>query len=190
MNSLADLEQYALENHVPISRKDAVEYLKNIIIDHQYQNILEVGTAIAYTSIQFALIHEKVRVHTIEKNEELYQIAQENVRNFHLENQVEVHLGDALDYHFPQTFDFIYIDASKSKNIAFLEHFFPMLQDQGMIVVDNMLLLDVKKNAKPKKFEQLEKKIQLFKEYLSTNTQYQVTYINDVGDGFALIQHS
>lgn len=185
---IRELEKYAKENYVPISRPDTVNYLKETIVKNKYKKILEIGTAIGYTSILLALIDKKINIVTIERNGQMYQEAIKNIKKFNLADQIKVIFDDALNVNLDGDFDLIYIDAAKSQNIKFIEKFSPLLNKNGIIIVDNMLLLDVIKNAKPKKAQQLIKKTEVFKEYLANNTEFIVEYKDDIGDGFALIK--
>ena len=67
MKSLKEIEKYALDNYVPIIRKDNIEYLENLIKEKKLYRILELGSAIGYSSIRMALANENVRVTTIER---------------------------------------------------------------------------------------------------------------------------
>lgn len=188
MDKLSELKKYAKINYIPISRPDAVAFLSEIVKKNSYKKILEIGTAIGYTSIVLASISEDIRVTTIERNEIMYKEAMKNVSEFNLSNQINIIFDDALNVELNETYDLIYIDAAKSQNIKFIEMFGPHLDKNGLIVVDNILLLDVIKNAKPKKAQQLLRKTEEFKEYLANSTEYCVVYKDDIGDGFALIK--
>ena len=65
MKTFEEIEKYAKEKFVPIARKDFVEFFKNLIIENNYHEILEIGSAIGYTTIHLALL-ENVYVTTIE----------------------------------------------------------------------------------------------------------------------------
>ena len=188
MDKLSELKKYAKINYIPISRPDAVAFLSEIVKKNSYKKILEIGTAIGYTSIVLASISEDIRVTTIERNEIMYKEAMKNVSEFNLSNQINIIFDDALNVELNETYDLIYIDAAKSQNIKFIERFGPHLDKNGLIVVDNILLLDVIKNAKPKKAQQLLRKTEELKEYLANSTEYCVVYKDDIGDGFALIK--
>jgi predicted O-methyltransferase YrrM len=54
------MEKYALENNVPIMMKDGIEYLCNLIKENNIKSILEVGSAIGYSSIKMALIDKDI----------------------------------------------------------------------------------------------------------------------------------
>ena len=67
MRTIEELEIFAKENYVPIARRDLVAFLTNLIKEHKYKNILEIGTAIGYTSIYLALISKDIKITTVEK---------------------------------------------------------------------------------------------------------------------------
>lgn len=57
---LKQLKIYGEKNNIPnISEKNA-EYLKNIITRRGIKNILEIGTANGYSTIQFASVLESI----------------------------------------------------------------------------------------------------------------------------------
>ena len=51
MLTLEELEEYAFLNHIPIMLKDGIEYLIRYIKENSVTTILEIGTAIGYSSI-------------------------------------------------------------------------------------------------------------------------------------------
>lgn len=59
-NFLKQLKQYGEKNNIPnISEKNA-EFLKSLIQEKNCKNILEIGTANGYSSIQFASLLQKI----------------------------------------------------------------------------------------------------------------------------------
>ena len=56
MKTFEEIEQYAKKNFVPIARKDFVDYFKQLIIDNNYHEILEIGSAIGYTTITVKIL--------------------------------------------------------------------------------------------------------------------------------------
>ena len=81
---IEQIENYAKENKVPIMLPDGIEYLCNYIKENKIKNILEIGTAIGYSAIKMALTSDNVKVTTIEKDEERYNLALENIKKFKL----------------------------------------------------------------------------------------------------------
>ena len=52
-NDIELLREYANTNQVPIVDRNTLEIIKQIIRIHQTKRILEIGTAIGYSSMQF-----------------------------------------------------------------------------------------------------------------------------------------
>lgn len=186
MKSLTEIEAYAHANFIPIARKETVTFLKEQIKKNGYKDVLEIGSAIGYTTIQLASL-PNVYVTTIEYDEKRYAICQENIHDFHVEDKVSSILDNALDVFLSLHFDLIFIDAAKAKNIAFFEKFSKNLRNDGMIIIDNLLLNDFKKNANPKKIKFYDQVIVELKEYLNHLSDFIVRY-NDIGDGMAILQ--
>ena len=81
MKTLREIEEYAAKNFVPIARKDFVEYFKKLIIEKNYHDILEIGSAIGYTTVNLAQL-DGVYVTTIEYNDARYELCVENINDF------------------------------------------------------------------------------------------------------------
>ena len=79
MKTFKEIEEYAAKNFVPIARKDFVEYFKELIIKNNYHDILEIGSAIGYTTVNLALL-ENVYVTTIEYNDARYELCMETLK--------------------------------------------------------------------------------------------------------------
>ena len=186
MKTFKEIEEYAQKHFVPIARKDFVEYFKNLIIENNYHDILEIGSAIGYTTINLALL-ENVYVTTIEYNTERYNLCMENIKDFNVENKVVAIHDDALEVFISQKFEVIFIDAAKAKNIKFFEKYSVNLKENGLIIIDNIELNDFKKNVSPKKAKFYEGKINELKEYLASLSDYNVSYLQ-IGDGIAVLK--
>lgn len=186
MKTFAEIEQYAKDNFVPIARKDFVSFLKEIVIDNNYTDILEIGSAIGYTTINLALL-DNVYVTTIEHDLNRYNLCIENINDFNVESKVIAINDDALSVFISQKFDLIFIDAAKAKNIMFFEKYRVNLKENGVIIIDNINLNDFKKHVSIKKRVFYEQKINELKEYLNKLTDFEVSYLN-IGDGIAFLK--
>jgi len=91
-----ELEIYAKENNIPIMMKDGIEYLCNYIKENNIKSILEIGSAIGYSSIMMALVDSNIKITTIEKNKERYALAVSNINKFNLNNRITILNEDAL----------------------------------------------------------------------------------------------
>ena len=94
---LQELEEYARINHVPIMVPDGINYLTNYIKENNVKNILEIGTAIAYSAIKMCLVDDDIKVTTIERNPDMIVKAKENIKKFNMEDRITIIEGDALD---------------------------------------------------------------------------------------------
>lgn len=185
---LSLIEEYAKENYVPIMLKDGIEYLCNYIKENNIKNILEVGSAIGYSAIKMALVSEDITITTIEKDENRYSMAVDNIRKFNLNKRINIILGDAKEVELTDKYDLIFIDASKGNNIYFFEKFTDNLAEDGVIITDNLSFHGRVEDASlitSKNQLGIVKKIKTFIEYLDNNKEFTTTYVS-VGDKIAI----
>lgn len=186
MDLIEKMELYAKENYVPIARKANIEYLQNLIKKEKLYNILELGSAIGYSAICMAKVSENVRITTIERNEKMYNEAINNVKEANLENQIDIIFDDVFNVDLSgNEYDLIFIDAAKAQYTKFFEKFAPLLKDNGVIISDNIELLDLQRLTDSKKSKRLVEKMGEYKEYLVALKNYKTEFL-DIGDGFAI----
>ena len=113
------IEQYAYDNNIPIMMKDGIEFLTNYIKENNVKTILEIGSAIGYSAIKMALVDKNIKITTIEKDKERYEIALKNIKEMNLENQITIINEDALEYIEEGKYDLIFIDAAKAQYIKY-----------------------------------------------------------------------
>ncbi|GEN46456.1 O-methyltransferase [Alkalibacillus haloalkaliphilus] len=188
---IASMEQYAIENNVPIMEKDGIEYLKQLIRIQQPKKIIEIGSAIGYSAIQMANSIPDVQVYTVERDEIRYEIAKQYIQEANLEGRIHIDLDDALnwiDHRFTtERFDLAFIDAAKGEYINYVEKITPLLPKGSLLVVDNVLFKGYvsKEKQDNKRFVKIGEKIASFNEWLLNHPQYQTTII-ETGDGIAI----
>ena len=184
---ISDMERFAKKENVPIMQKESLDYLISFIKQHDIKSVLEVGTAIGYSTI---LIKEVVNnITSIERDEERYNIAVKNVELSNL-NNITLIKGDALDITITDKFDLIFIDAAKGKNKEFLDKFKSNLNENGYIVIDNIDfhgLVGKSMTIEKRRLRSLVKKIENFIKYMEEQTEFKVTKI-DKGDGLYLLE--
>ncbi|MGD6961846.1 O-methyltransferase [Fictibacillus phosphorivorans] len=183
------MEQYAKEHNVPIMDLTGMEALLSYVRLKKPKRILEVGTAIGYSAIRMALACENAEVISIERDEERYNIAKDNVRSFHLESRITLLFGDAnelqsqVENYAP--YDFIFIDAAKGQYQNFFDYYSSMLSPDGIIVTDNVLFRGYvadESGLESRRLRSLVKKIRSFNEYMMQHPDYQSSIL-PVGDG-------
>lgn len=142
---LDNIKQEALNNHVPIIEDESLELIKLILKLKKPNKILEIGTAVGYSAINFAryLDGEDSKVKTIEIKEAMYNKAMENITSMSLNDKIEVILADATEYmkSIPdeEQYDIVFIDAAKGQYLVFLEEAIRLTKNGGIIIADNML---------------------------------------------------
>ena len=189
---IEDLEEYAKANNVPIMLKDGIEFLCNYIKENDIDSVFEIGSAIGYSSIKMCLANPNLKVTTIEKSNDMYNVAKENIKSFELENRIEIINADALDVELNNKYDLIFIDAAKSQYIKFFEKFEKILSDNGVIVTDNLSFHGLVENpnlTNNRNTKQLVKKIQKYIDYLKENKNYE-TIFYPIGDGISITKRS
>lgn len=187
-NNMEELERYAKENKIPIMQKDGILYLCNYIKDNHIKNILEIGSAIGYSSIMMASIDKDIRVTTIEKDEDRYNTAVSNIDKYNLKEQINIICKDASDIDINDKFDLIFIDAAKGKNTFFFNKFKDNLNRNGTIITDNLSfhgLVEDENLVKTKNQRGIVNKIKNYISFLDNNEEFTTTYVS-VGDKIAI----
>lgn len=185
---LIDLEIYAKENNIPIMLKDGIEYMCNYIKENNIESILEIGSAIGYSSICMALINKNIKITTLEKDTQRYNIAVSNINKLNLNKQINIINIDALEYITKDKYDLIFIDASKGNNINFFNLFKDNLNKDGVIITDNLSFHGLVEDAnliKTKNQKGIVNKIKNFIAFLDNNLEFDTKYIN-VGDKISI----
>ena len=142
MNSIEQIKQKALEDHIPIIMDDTLKEVEKILEKLQPKRILEIGTAIGYSAICFSkYLSEAGSLDTIEREEERVKEAKQNIKDLGLENKIHIFEGDALEILPTLTgpYDMVFIDAAKGKYPIFLQESLRMLGTNGIILADNVL---------------------------------------------------
>ncbi len=185
---LKNIEKYAKEKNIPIMQKSGINFLVDYIKDNNVKNVLEIGSAIGYSAIKMALANEKVKVTTIEKDNERYMQALRNIKEFDLDKRITLVSGDALDINLDGKYDLIFIDAAKGQYIRFFEKYKSNLSKNGVIVSDNMEfhgLVEQEERIASKNLRQLVNHIRDYIAFLKENTEFNTTFYK-IGDGISI----
>lgn len=185
---MKELEEYAKINNIPIMQKDGILYLINYIKENNIKNILEIGSAIGYSSIMMASINSDIRITTIERDKDRYDLAVFNIKKYNLDKQINIIYGDAVDTDITGMYDLIFIDAAKGKNVFFFEKYKNNLVKRGTIITDNLSfhgLVEDSDLVKTKNQRGIVNKIKNFISFLDNNEEFATEYI-PVGDKIAI----
>lgn len=185
---LEEIELYAKKNNIPIMEKEGIEFLINYIKENNIINILEIGSAIGYSAINFALVNTDIAITTIERDIERYNEAVKNIQKFNLKNQIKIFNMDAFDYNDANKYDLIFIDAAKAQYIKFFEKFKNNLTTNGVIISDNLSfhgLVENPENTNNRNTKQLVSKISKYIDFLKNNGEFKTTFYQ-LGDGISV----
>ena len=183
---IEDIKKEALNNKVPIIKDDGLLFILNLIKERNVKDILELGTAVAYSSISMAKMDKNIFVDTIEKNENMYKEAIENIKSERLEKQIKVHFTSIEDFVTTKKYDLIFVDAAKAQYKKYTEQFFDNLKDNGIFVYDNMIfhgMIYNVPNIKNRNTRSLVKKLLNFRDFMINDEHFDIMFHDDVGDG-------
>ena len=133
---IEQIEQEALDTHVPIIRKEMQSFLKVLLLMTRPVRILEVGTAIGFSAILMSEYAPKeAKITTIEKYEKRIPIARENFKRAGKEETISLIEGDALEVmkSLDHSYDFIFMDAAKGQYISYMPEAIRLLKKGGLL---------------------------------------------------------
>jgi predicted O-methyltransferase YrrM len=186
---LKEMEDFALERKIPILNWKAAELLEQIIAMIRPKRVLEIGTAIAYSSIRIARkLKKKGIIDTIEKSLDNISLASEYIKRAELEKQINLIEGDAKEIMplLEKKYDLIFIDADKEDYEKLFYYSLMLLKKGGVLFVDNLLWHGYPAAAKvPPSYKNSTKYIREFNKLFLSQTALK-TSILPVGDGVGL----
>jgi len=187
---ILEMEDYASQHNVPIIEKESIAFIMKYIKANKIKNILEIGSAIGYSSILMASVDPAITVTTIERDNTRYMECLKNVKKCNFEHKINVVFQDALEVNLSNDvkYDMIFIDAAKAQYTKFFEKFKYFLKEQGTIITDNLKFhgyTGKSKEIESKNLRGLVGKIENYIEFLKENKEFETNFY-DVGDGIAV----
>jgi predicted O-methyltransferase YrrM len=144
MEKLSSHIEYAKDNYVPIIRPVSAKYLYDYIASNNIKRVLEIGTAIGYSGsimmaggVQFLC--------TIDINEKTQAMAKKTFETLGFADNIDVVCEDAKTV-LPkliergEKYDMIFLDGAKGQYINYLPNLINLLDNNGVIFADNVLL--------------------------------------------------
>ena len=139
---LTDMRRYAKAEWIPILREDSEEFLIKILKEKQPKSCLELGTGMGYSSILFSsVLDDKIEIDTVEKDPERINLAKKYISLSKKEN-IHIYEGYAelIIKHLQGPYDFVFIDANKSKILEYFKQALVLSSERAFIVIDNVAL--------------------------------------------------
>ena len=191
---IQDIKNESLDENVPIITDEVLNYMIFTARNIKARNILEIGTATGYSGLFLAQIANENSgfLTTMEIDEIRYGKAVENFKKLGLFEKNKMIFGDALE-EIPKLdknvkYDFIFIDASKGQYLKFFEMSYELLNESGIIFIDNLMfrgLVAADKEEIPKRYKTIAKRLKEFIEKL--NEEYNFVLL-PFGDGVGIVK--
>lgn len=189
MVRILDLEQYALDNNIPIMMKDGIDFMCEFIKKNNIKKVLEIGSAIGYSAIRMAQIDNDIYITTIERDKNRYNEAIKNINEFDLNNQIEIINDDAFEVELNDKYDLIFIDAAKSQYIKFFEKFKNNLNNEGFIFSDNLDFHGLTNTSidqiESRNVRGIVRKLNSYIDFLKQNKEFKTDFYS-IGDGISV----
>ena len=138
---MAEMEAVAERDGVPIVHWEAGRFLATLCraLDPV---VLEVGTAIGYSTLHMAEQLEHWRVVTLELDPDRAAQARDFFQRAGVADRVELVEGDARETigNLDGPFGLLFVDAAKTEYRGYIELAEPKLADRALLVVDNLLM--------------------------------------------------
>lgn len=187
-----EMQDYAQKFDVPIIQDQGLELMLQLLRIKQPATILEIGTAIGYSSLMMARHLPNTRIVSIERDKARYDEAVNYHKRSNINERVTLIKADALEIEnedIPQgPFDVIFIDAAKAQYQKFFEKYESLLKEDGMIISDNLLFhghIFDNNQKQSRNLKQLVRKINRYNDWLANHPNYD-TLLLPIGDGVAI----
>ncbi|MDW7667544.1 MAG: O-methyltransferase [Bacillota bacterium] len=188
---IADFREECDKRQLPIIHEEVANFIKVILHLHKPLKILELGTAVGFSSFFMAktIDDDRLKIKTVERRNTFIEEASEKLNKYKYKGSIEILPGDALEVlkNLDEEFDLIFIDAAKSKYLDFLPYCFKLLKKDGIIISDNVLYKGMIANED---FVERRQKtiVRKMRKYLKTisNHKSMESSILPLGDGVAI----
>ena len=138
-----EMEELADRDHVPIVEWETARFLATLTRALQPRRVLEVGTAIGYSTLHIAeQLPEGGRILTLERDPRRIEQASDFLARGGVAERVEIVEGDALDTlpGLDGPFDLIFLDATKGEYRRYLDIAEAKASERAVLILDNLLM--------------------------------------------------
>jgi predicted O-methyltransferase YrrM len=187
---LVEMREYAKNMHIPVVVSETARFLETICAISKPEKILEIGTAIGYSSIIMAkALNSECIIDTIEIDAEMASTAAFYIKKASLEGAIRIINGEALDVLqcLNKPYDLIFLDAAKGQYPQFLPHCLRLISVNGILLSDNVLYggLVAKQGRIEHKHRTIANRLREYLEELFAMDNL-VTSVVPIGDGIAI----
>ncbi|MDM8534909.1 O-methyltransferase [Clostridiaceae bacterium HSG29] len=189
-----ELRKYANEKNVPIIEVETEKMLEVFIKASNIKSILEVGTAIGYSSIIFSrAMNYNGKLTSLEINKETHEIAKKNIKEYkeslNIDFDIKLVLADAKTglESVKGIYDLIFIDAAKGHYKKFYDQITENLKEGSIIISDNVLFkgMIATDEYMIRRKKTIVKRMREYIDFLM-NSPLLTTTVIPIGDGVAI----
>jgi predicted O-methyltransferase YrrM len=139
---MREMEDLAERDGIPIVHWETGRFLATLVRGLDPEAVLEVGTAIGYSTLHMAEALGRGRITTIERDPERVRQARDFLGRAGVAEKVQIVEADALDAigDLDGPFDLIFVDATKGEYPRYVELAEPKASERALLVIDNVLM--------------------------------------------------
>ncbi|MDR0199059.1 MAG: O-methyltransferase [Streptococcaceae bacterium] len=133
------LQDFANAHNIPVIPHETVAFFRVLLASLKPQNILEIGTAIGFSTRLMAEICPDAQITTLERYEEMLNYARPNLAAY--KEQITLLEGDAKDIlpTLPEaSYDFVFMDSAKTQYVRFLPELLRLMTQDALLVIDDV----------------------------------------------------
>lgn len=180
------------ESFAPIVTPDTAQFLATMLKIIKPKRILEIGTAIGYSSILMAKnTPDDTEIITVERYEKAADIAIENIFAAGYQKKIRVIKGEAVEIlgWLDEGFDMVFLDGAKGQYIEFLPRILELLKSGGVLISDDVLYKDMTNDERAAEVRHrkitIVQRLRKYLETISNHPQLETTILQ-LGDGVAV----
>lgn len=204
--------EYAEKNEVPILRKEEVPLFMNLLKKFNPSSVLEIGTAIGYSTLLLAeAVGEGGTVSSLEIDEKRIEKAKKFIQQSEYGGRIRLYKGDAQSIleklqergDLPDEdlfycgrekkegkgtpFDLVFLDGPKGQYLRQLQAVLPFLRPGSVILADNVLFRGYVRGGVPcpNRFKTIVKRLREFLSFIEEEANFKTT-IEPLGDGMSI----
>lgn len=187
---LIAMEDYASNHNVPIISPEGGRLLQEVSASIKPVSVLEIGTAIGYSTLLLAnTMAPNSKITTIELDETRLEVARQFLAQANKLDQIEFITGDAgiVLPSLTGYFDLVFIDAAKGQYLDYLQKVMDKLSPEAVIIADNVLFRGwvLGDSTAPRRFRTIVKRLRAYLDFVTKDTHFK-TVVYHIGDGIAV----